>query len=60
MIELKKFDKKMDYFSKTNSRYKKKRRKKKKKKRKKTSAVVFLGKSKACLTLSGMVRDRCT
>ena len=59
MIELKKFDKKMDYFSKTNSRYKKKEERKKKK-RKKTSAVVFLGKSKACLTLSGMVRDRCT
>ena len=59
MIELKKFDKKMDYFFKTNSRYKKKEERKKKK-RKKTSAVVFLGKSKACLTLSGMVRDRCT
>ena len=59
MIELKKFDKKMDYFSKTNSRYKKKGERKKKK-RKKTSAVVFLGKSKACLTLSGMVRGRFT
>ena len=34
MIELKKFDKKMDYFSKTNSRYKKKEERKKKEKKK--------------------------